>query len=123
MAVVLLHTFWGVIFFDACERRRYWCLGVVVASHLATSGLVSWGAPGGFPQNQAAGGGGNPSGDREGTPGAPGGVSSSPDFLLGCVGPLGAFWHCPNPLGAGGGGQRDLSGAKENLGGSGRISC
>ncbi|OXB69530.1 UNVERIFIED_CONTAM: hypothetical protein H355_016421 [Colinus virginianus] len=41
MAVVLLHTFWGVIFFDACERRRYWCLGLVVASHLVTSGLVS----------------------------------------------------------------------------------
>lgn len=46
MAVVLLHTFWGVIFFDACERRRYWCLGLVVVSHLVTSGLVSlvhWG--------------------------------------------------------------------------------
>ncbi|XP_065607707.1 gamma-secretase subunit APH-1A isoform X1 [Cyrtonyx montezumae] len=40
MAVVLLHTFWGVIFFDACERRRYWCLGLVVASHLVTSGLT-----------------------------------------------------------------------------------
>lgn len=49
MAVVLLHTFWGVIFFDACERRRYWCLGVVVASHLATSGLVSWMRRGLFP--------------------------------------------------------------------------
>ncbi|XP_009958517.1 PREDICTED: gamma-secretase subunit APH-1A-like, partial [Leptosomus discolor] len=36
MALVLLHTFWGVIFFDACERRRYWCLGLVVASHLLT---------------------------------------------------------------------------------------
>lgn len=91
MAVVLLHTFWGVIFFDACERRRYWCLGVVVASHLATSGLVSWGHPGGFPQNQA--GCGNPSGDREGTLGAPGGVSSSPNLLRGCVGPLGALWY------------------------------
>ncbi|XP_048784999.1 gamma-secretase subunit APH-1A isoform X2 [Lagopus muta] len=40
MAVVLLHTFWGVIFFDACERRRYWCLGLVVISHLVTSGLT-----------------------------------------------------------------------------------
>ncbi|XP_053907146.1 gamma-secretase subunit APH-1A isoform X3 [Cuculus canorus] len=40
MALVLLHTFWGVIFFDACERRRYWCLGLVVASHLLTSGLT-----------------------------------------------------------------------------------
>ncbi|NXW60286.1 APH1A secretase, partial [Eurystomus gularis] len=41
MALVLLHTFWGVIFFDACEKHRYWCLGLVVASHLLTSGLVS----------------------------------------------------------------------------------
>ncbi|KAM7080305.1 gamma-secretase subunit APH-1A isoform 1-T1 [Ciconia maguari] len=40
MALVLLHTFWGVIFFDACEKRRYWCLGLVVASHLLTSGLT-----------------------------------------------------------------------------------
>uniref|UniRef100_A0A8C4JFB1 Gamma-secretase subunit APH-1 n=2 Tax=Dromaius novaehollandiae TaxID=8790 RepID=A0A8C4JFB1_DRONO len=40
MAVVFLHTFWGVIFFDACEKRRYWCLGLVVASHLVTSGLT-----------------------------------------------------------------------------------
>uniref|UniRef100_A0A8C9ENF3 Gamma-secretase subunit APH-1 n=1 Tax=Pavo cristatus TaxID=9049 RepID=A0A8C9ENF3_PAVCR len=40
MAVVLLHTFWGVIFFDACEKRHYWCLGLVVVSHLVTSGLT-----------------------------------------------------------------------------------
>ncbi|XP_075301303.1 gamma-secretase subunit APH-1A [Opisthocomus hoazin] len=40
MALVLLHTFWGVIFFDACENRRYWCLGLVVGSHLLTSGLT-----------------------------------------------------------------------------------
>lgn len=42
-AIILLHTFWGVVFFDACERRRYWTLGLVVGSHLLTSGLVSWG--------------------------------------------------------------------------------
>lgn len=41
MALVLLHTFWGIVFFDACERRRYWGLGLVVTSHLLTSGLVS----------------------------------------------------------------------------------
>ncbi|NXL53506.1 APH1A secretase, partial [Podilymbus podiceps] len=40
MALVLLHTFWGVIFFDACEKHRHWCLGLVVASHLLTSGLT-----------------------------------------------------------------------------------
>ncbi|XP_061299113.1 gamma-secretase subunit APH-1A isoform X1 [Pezoporus flaviventris] len=40
MALVLLHTFWGIVFFDACERRRYWGLGLVVTSHLLTSGLT-----------------------------------------------------------------------------------
>ncbi|XP_059529672.1 gamma-secretase subunit APH-1A isoform X1 [Myotis daubentonii] len=39
-AIILLHTFWGVVFFDACERRRYWTLGLVVGSHLLTSGLT-----------------------------------------------------------------------------------
>lgn len=42
-AIILLHTFWGVVFFDACERKRYWTLGLVVGSHLLISGLVSWG--------------------------------------------------------------------------------
>lgn len=46
MALVLLHTFWGIIFFDACERRRTRGLGLVVGSHLLTSGLVR---PGGHP--------------------------------------------------------------------------
>uniref|UniRef100_K7FY54 Gamma-secretase subunit APH-1 n=1 Tax=Pelodiscus sinensis TaxID=13735 RepID=K7FY54_PELSI len=41
MAIVFLHTFWGVVFFDACENRRYWPVALVVASHLVTSGLVS----------------------------------------------------------------------------------
>ncbi|XP_041323426.1 gamma-secretase subunit APH-1A isoform X3 [Pyrgilauda ruficollis] len=40
MALVLLHTFWGIIFFDACERRRAGGLGLVVGSHLLTSGLT-----------------------------------------------------------------------------------
>lgn len=40
MALVLLHTFWGTVFFDACERGRYWALAAVVASHLLTSGLT-----------------------------------------------------------------------------------
>lgn len=40
MALVFLHTFWGVIFFYACEKRRYWMLGLVVGSHLLTSGLT-----------------------------------------------------------------------------------
>nr|XP_033780367.1 gamma-secretase subunit APH-1A isoform X4 [Geotrypetes seraphini] len=40
MAIVFLHTFWGVIFFDACEKRQLWPLGLIVASHLVTSGLT-----------------------------------------------------------------------------------
>uniref|UniRef100_A0A8C3NW03 Gamma-secretase subunit APH-1 n=1 Tax=Cyanoderma ruficeps TaxID=181631 RepID=A0A8C3NW03_9PASS len=40
MALVLLHTFWGIIFFDACEQRRAGGLGLVVGSHLLTSGLT-----------------------------------------------------------------------------------
>ncbi|XP_068851093.1 gamma-secretase subunit APH-1A isoform X2 [Aphelocoma coerulescens] len=45
MALVLLHTFWGVIFFDACERRHAGGLGLVVGGHLLASGLVSPGGP------------------------------------------------------------------------------
>ncbi|NWW33456.1 APH1A secretase, partial [Panurus biarmicus] len=40
MALVLLHTFWGIIFFDACERRHAGGLGLVVGGHLLTSGLT-----------------------------------------------------------------------------------
>ncbi|NWR51782.1 APH1A secretase, partial [Regulus satrapa] len=40
MALVLLHTFWGIIFFDACERRCTRGLALVVGSHLLTSGLT-----------------------------------------------------------------------------------
>lgn len=40
MAVTLLHTFWGVVFFDGCENRRWWVIAVVVALHLLVSGLT-----------------------------------------------------------------------------------
>ncbi|XP_053561147.1 gamma-secretase subunit APH-1A isoform X1 [Bombina bombina] len=40
MALVFLHTFWGIIFFAACEKRMWWHLAVVVISHLLTSGLT-----------------------------------------------------------------------------------
>ncbi|KAM6434322.1 LOW QUALITY PROTEIN: gamma-secretase subunit APH-1A [Liasis olivaceus] len=40
MALVFLHTFWGTIFFDACEKRCYWKLALVVVSHLVISGLT-----------------------------------------------------------------------------------
>ncbi|MEE6491472.1 hypothetical protein FKM82_016229 [Ascaphus truei] len=40
MAIVFLHTFWGIVFFDACEKKRPWHIVGVVISHLATSGLT-----------------------------------------------------------------------------------
>eukprot|EP00062_Callorhinchus_milii_P025433 gi/632986410/ref/XP_007910223.1/ PREDICTED: gamma-secretase subunit APH-1A-like [Callorhinchus milii] len=40
MAVILLHIFWGVLFFDACEKRRWLVLAVVVISHILVSGLT-----------------------------------------------------------------------------------
>lgn len=41
MAIILLHMFWGVVFFDACERQRWWAVAAVVISHLVVSCLVS----------------------------------------------------------------------------------
>lgn len=40
MALVLLHTFWGVIFFDACEKQKWLALATVVLSHELTSALT-----------------------------------------------------------------------------------
>lgn len=37
LAVILLHMFWGVVFFDSCERKRWASLGAVVCSHLLVS--------------------------------------------------------------------------------------
>src|SRR4029434_1806246 len=41
LALTLLHTFWGVVFFEGCEKRRWWGIGVVVVLHLIVSCLVS----------------------------------------------------------------------------------
>lgn len=43
MAIILLHMFWGVVFFDACEKHRWWAVAAVVISHLIVSCLVSVG--------------------------------------------------------------------------------
>ncbi|XP_016128714.1 gamma-secretase subunit Aph-1b-like [Sinocyclocheilus grahami] len=40
LAIILLHMFWGVVFFESCERQRWWALGAVVISHLVVSCLV-----------------------------------------------------------------------------------
>ncbi|XP_036385302.1 gamma-secretase subunit Aph-1b [Megalops cyprinoides] len=39
LAMTLLHTFWGVVFFEGCERGRWWVIAVVVCLHLVVSGL------------------------------------------------------------------------------------
>ncbi|XP_078288104.1 gamma-secretase subunit APH-1A-like isoform X1 [Rhinoraja longicauda] len=40
MALVLLHTFWGIVFFDACEKGNWLVVAIVVSSHVLTSGLT-----------------------------------------------------------------------------------
>ncbi|KAM5129903.1 LOW QUALITY PROTEIN: gamma-secretase subunit APH-1A [Mantella aurantiaca] len=40
MAIVFLHTFWGIIFFAACEKRKPAHIAGIVLSHLITSGLT-----------------------------------------------------------------------------------
>lgn len=37
LCFILLHTFWGVIFFSALDRRVIWQVVYVVASHLTAS--------------------------------------------------------------------------------------
>ncbi|XP_030620772.1 gamma-secretase subunit Aph-1b isoform X1 [Chanos chanos] len=40
LAMILLHTFWGVVFFEACEKERWGSLAAVVLSHLLVSCLT-----------------------------------------------------------------------------------
>uniref|UniRef100_A0A3B5QZ53 Gamma-secretase subunit APH-1 n=1 Tax=Xiphophorus maculatus TaxID=8083 RepID=A0A3B5QZ53_XIPMA len=40
MAIILLHMFWGIIFFDGCEKQRWLAVAAVVASHLLVSCLT-----------------------------------------------------------------------------------
>ncbi|XP_060764292.1 gamma-secretase subunit Aph-1b-like isoform X2 [Neoarius graeffei] len=39
LAMTLLHTFWGVVFFEGCEKSRWWVIAVVVCLHLLVSSL------------------------------------------------------------------------------------
>ena len=41
LAFILLHTFWGVIFFKACDNHNYILMGYVFVSHLIVSAIVS----------------------------------------------------------------------------------
>uniref|UniRef100_UPI00398E4F87 gamma-secretase subunit Aph-1b-like n=1 Tax=Pristiophorus japonicus TaxID=55135 RepID=UPI00398E4F87 len=40
LAIILLHVFWGIVAFDACERERWWALASVVLSHLVVSSVT-----------------------------------------------------------------------------------
>ncbi|XP_052422723.1 gamma-secretase subunit Aph-1b-like isoform X1 [Carassius gibelio] len=42
LALTLLHTFWGVLFFEGCEKSRWWVIAAVVSLHLLVAGLVSF---------------------------------------------------------------------------------
>ncbi|XP_038646674.1 gamma-secretase subunit Aph-1b isoform X3 [Scyliorhinus canicula] len=40
MAIILLHTFWSVLFFDGFENKRWVAVVAVIATHLLVSGLT-----------------------------------------------------------------------------------
>ncbi|XP_039467540.1 gamma-secretase subunit Aph-1b-like [Oreochromis aureus] len=40
MAIILLHMFWGVVFFDDCKKQYWWAVGAIVISHLLVSCLT-----------------------------------------------------------------------------------
>uniref|UniRef100_A0A673HVV3 Gamma-secretase subunit APH-1 n=1 Tax=Sinocyclocheilus rhinocerous TaxID=307959 RepID=A0A673HVV3_9TELE len=39
LALTLLHTFWGVLFFEGCEKSCWWVIAAVVSLHLLVAGL------------------------------------------------------------------------------------
>lgn len=39
--IILLHMFWGIIFFDGCEKKNWYPLLAVILTHLLVSALVS----------------------------------------------------------------------------------
>lgn len=39
--IILLHTFWGIVFLEGCDNKKYKNLAVVVAGHMLVSLLVS----------------------------------------------------------------------------------
>ena len=41
LCFVFLQTFWSVIFFHACDAKKYYLIAVVLLSHLLTSGVVN----------------------------------------------------------------------------------
>lgn len=41
LVIILLHMFWGIVFFDGCEKKNWYTLLVVLLTHLLVSALVS----------------------------------------------------------------------------------
>ena len=39
----MLHVFWGVVFFDGCEKNKWYILLTVLLTHLVVSTQVSAG--------------------------------------------------------------------------------
>ncbi|XP_048649653.1 gamma-secretase subunit APH-1B isoform X3 [Marmota marmota marmota] len=37
LVIILLHVFWGIIFFDACEKKKWYILLIVLLTHLLVS--------------------------------------------------------------------------------------
>ncbi|KAK2508773.1 hypothetical protein MC885_009731 [Smutsia gigantea] len=40
LVIILLHMFWGIVFFDGCEKRKWYALLVVLLTHLLVSALT-----------------------------------------------------------------------------------
>lgn len=56
LVLILLHIFWGIVFFHGCESRCWWEVGAVVLTHLIVSVLVSGGAGEGLSKAGGKGG-------------------------------------------------------------------
>ncbi|XP_051053784.1 gamma-secretase subunit APH-1B-like [Phodopus roborovskii] len=37
LVIILLHVFWGIVFFDGCEKKKWYVLLTVLLTHLLVS--------------------------------------------------------------------------------------
>ncbi|XP_008567089.1 PREDICTED: gamma-secretase subunit APH-1B [Galeopterus variegatus] len=37
LVIILLHVFWGIVFFDGCEKKKWYTLFIVLVTHLLVS--------------------------------------------------------------------------------------
>uniref|UniRef100_A0A671ENS2 Gamma-secretase subunit APH-1 n=1 Tax=Rhinolophus ferrumequinum TaxID=59479 RepID=A0A671ENS2_RHIFE len=40
LVIILLHIFWGIVFFDGCEKKKWYTLLVVLLTHVLVSALT-----------------------------------------------------------------------------------